>query len=81
MFYEIELHRDGEAERLGTVPTVDDVDVWFSGAYAAGLLPDPPSYLDEIQVFEMVDVGDVLTRSLKWVWRLSWHQFEAKRIV
>ena len=78
MFYEIQLARPGkDAVVLGTAPTEEAIDEWFGGAYVAGLLPDTPSYMDEIQVFEVVEGH----RFMKWVWRLSWHQFEAKRIV
>lgn len=88
-FYQIRLVRVGEQPvDLGTVPNEDDLEAWFSGAFAAGLLPDPPKYTDEIQVFE-VAVGEKTHRqdseprqseTLKWIWRLSWHQFEAARI-
>jgi hypothetical protein len=77
-FWSIVLVRQGDKPvELGTVPSEDDFDEWFSGAFSGGVLPDPPRYTDEIQCWECV--GD--RRTMKKVWRLSWHMFEAKMIV
>jgi hypothetical protein len=77
-FFRIVLARQGEPTvELGTVPAIENVTEWFDGAFVSGLLPNPPKYTDEIQVFE-VD-GDKQT--MKFVWRLSWMQFEARMIV
>ncbi len=74
--YSIILQRVGEGPvELGTAPTYDAVEGWFSGAYRMGLLPDPPKYTDEIQV---VEVGENGERELKWVWRVAWMQFTAR---
>lgn len=94
MYYRIVLARPNlSVLELGTVPDEDAMGTWFSVAFSKGLLPNPPSYLDEIQVYEMEDCEDATDCGrpafcdacsgglLKWVWRLSWHQFEAKRIV
>lgn len=92
-FYQIRLVRTGEKSLdLGTVPNEDYLETWFSGAFAAGLLPDPPKYTDEIQVFEIstmdsihdpgilrkLPLQEVQSETLKWVWRLSWHQFSVQ---
>lgn len=53
IYYRITLKREGEEEReLGTAPTEESVGAWFSGAFAQGLLPNPPLYTDEIRVYE-----------------------------
>jgi hypothetical protein len=77
-YWSILLVRAGEpVVELGTVPSEDDFEEWFTGAFAGGVLPDPPRYTDEIQCFECV--GD--KKTMKFVWRVSWHQFQAKLMV
>ena len=77
-FYSIELKRVGEdsTHQLGTARDHDDLMEWFNGAYRHGLLPNPPAYTDEIQIWEInpSERGKVM----KWIWFLSWHEFEAK---
>ena len=80
-YFRITLKRDGEEEReIGTAPSMDLVEAWFSGAFANGLLPNPPQYTDEIRVYEVYDYGPDYPEdpSLKFVWRVSWQCFEAK---
>jgi hypothetical protein len=86
IYYEISLKRQDEPEvKLGTCPTMDAVDEWFSGAFINGILPDPPKYTDEIRVYEVqgIIVDDNFKenrRDMLYVWRVSWHMFEAKRL-
>jgi len=83
-FYRIELARKNQGNVvLGTVPSMEDVDLWMSGAYANGLLPDPPLYTDQIQVFEVLPTGPPLSEekaTLVYVWVLTWHMFEARKV-
>lgn len=83
MHFSIELVRKDEAPvQLGTARDIDTLLQWFEGAYKHGLLPDPPAYTDEIQVWEcspnQVCAAWDPPRVLKFVWRVSWMQFEAK---
>lgn len=76
-FWSIVFQRVGEPPvELGTVPNEESFEEWFTGAFAAGVLPDPPLYTDEIQCWECIGEH----KMMKWVWRVSWHQFEAKRL-
>lgn len=76
-YWRLVFVREGEPPvELGTVPTEEDFEEWFTGAFASGVLPDP-RYTDEIQCLEVVGEHQVM----KYVWRVSWHQFESKRIM
>jgi hypothetical protein len=76
-YWSLILQREGEKPvELGTMPDIESVIEWFEGAYGAGVLPNPPLYTDEIRAFECVGEH----RAMKFVWRLAWMQFEAKRL-
>jgi hypothetical protein len=76
-FWSIVLVRVGEPPvELGTLPNEDDFNDWFTGAFAAGVLPSPVLYTDELQMFECSGEHKVM----RYVWRVGWNRFEAKLI-
>jgi hypothetical protein len=53
--------------QLGTERDPDKIGEWMSGAYRNGLLPEPPSYHDEIRVYAEPSRERAQTFRLGWV--------------
>lgn len=52
---------------LGSARDLDDICSWMGGAYRNGLLPDPPSYEDELRIYRVKDRERSMTFRLGWV--------------